>query len=377
MTATHDWQRYLDLSLSSAALFLDMSKAFDKVPHSRLLHSLTAVGVTGPLHLWFQSYLSNRSQKVVLSGHSSTPLPVKSGVPQGSILGPLLFIIYINSLADLHFSPGTLLVLYADDILLYRPLGKIYHTSVFQHDVDLVSDWIASSGLTINSSKSALLIISRSRMKPQVSISLNSLTVPCVKTVKYLGVTITSDLKWNTHITNTCKSAKQRLGLLYRNFGQADCQTLCQLYKALILPKLDYCSCDPISSATLSDKLESVQKFAAKLCTKRWSDSPTLLMISLNWPTLRSRRSRQRAMLCRRIIRNESIIPPSPYFCHQPHRNPRTSHSHSVIVPHARTCAFQSSCFVSGCRIWNSLPEDVVQFTSSNSFKLMLTRLIT
>ena len=109
----------------------------------------------------------------------------------------------------------------------------------------------------------------------------------------------------------------------------------------------DYCSCvwDPISSATLSNKLESVQRFAAKLCTKRWSDSPTLLMISLNWPTLRSRHSRQRAMLCRRIIRNESIIPSSPYFCHQPHRNPRTSHSHSVIVPHARTSASVSILF--------------------------------
>ena len=83
LTATYDWQRYIDLSLSSAALFLNMSKAFDKAPHSRLFHSLTGVGVTGPLHDWFRSYLSNHSQKVVLNGSSSTQLPVKSGVHSG------------------------------------------------------------------------------------------------------------------------------------------------------------------------------------------------------------------------------------------------------------------------------------------------------
>ena len=116
-------------------------------------------------------------------------------------------------------------------------------------------------------------------------------------------------------ISPTSKSAKQKLGLLYRNFQLADQKTLSQLYKALVLPMLDYCSCvwDP-SSTILSDKLESVQRFAAKLCTKRWSDSPTSLISALNWPTLHSRCSRQKVLLCRRIIKNESIISPSPYF---------------------------------------------------------------
>ena len=195
-----------------------MSKAFDNVPHSSLLHSLQAVGVSGPLLAWFESYLSNRSQRVVLSGLSSSPLPVQSGVPQGSILGPLLFIIYINSLANLHLSPGTSLILYADDILLYRPLCPCSHTSAFQKDVDLISGWLATSGLFINPSKSSLLVISRCRKKPCVSITINSSTVPCVESIKYLGVTISSDLKWNSHILNTCKSAKQKLGLLHRNF---------------------------------------------------------------------------------------------------------------------------------------------------------------
>ena len=160
--ATHDWQRYLDLGLSSVALFLDMSKAFDKVPHHQLLRSLSSVGVSGPLLDWFKSYLFQRSQRVILNGHSSTSLPVTSGVPQGSILGPLLFILYINSLAELHLSPGTTMILYADDILLYHPLCKQYCTFTFQQDIDLLSNWILSSGLAINPTKSSLLVISRS-----------------------------------------------------------------------------------------------------------------------------------------------------------------------------------------------------------------------
>ena len=104
---------WINCGLNTAALFFDISKAFDKVPHCKLLCSLSPVDVTGPLLQWFQSYLTNSCQRVDLNGHSSSPLPVKSGVPQGSILGPLLFTVYINSLADLDLSPGSPIILYA------------------------------------------------------------------------------------------------------------------------------------------------------------------------------------------------------------------------------------------------------------------------
>ena len=158
----------------------------------------------------------------------------------GSILGPLLFIIYINTLAELHLSPGSSLILYADDILLYRAVGNRYDNILLQQDVDLISAWIESSGLAINASKSTLLIISRKLEKPQIHLSINSTPLTTVESAKYLGVTITSDLKWSTHITNTCNSAKRKLGLIYRNFHQADQRSLTHLYKALVLPKLDY-----------------------------------------------------------------------------------------------------------------------------------------
>ena len=170
LTATHDWHYNLDRGLSSAALFLDMSKVFDKVPHHKLISSLSSVGDSGALLKWFRSYLSNRSQTVVLNGQSSFPLPLKSSVPQGSILGPLLFIVYINLLADLDLSPGSSIILYADDILLYRTVSSDNDSALLQHDADTISSWIHASGLAINPSKCSLLIISRKCFKRSVSL---------------------------------------------------------------------------------------------------------------------------------------------------------------------------------------------------------------
>ena len=108
----------MDHGLSVASVFFDLSKAFDRVPHSQLISTLANIGVSGSLLAWFRSYLSNRSQRVVLDGHSSTIHAVTSGVPQGSILGPLLFSIYLNPLTNISLSRDSTLILYADDIVL-------------------------------------------------------------------------------------------------------------------------------------------------------------------------------------------------------------------------------------------------------------------
>ena len=117
---------------------------------------------------------------------------------QGSILGPLLFIVYVNSLASLNLSPGTSLILYADDILLYRALASSSDSTTLQQDVDLVSSWIQSSGLAINPTKSTLLVISRKRVKPRLFLVINSINIPSAETVKYLGVTISSCLLYTS-----------------------------------------------------------------------------------------------------------------------------------------------------------------------------------
>ena len=138
------------------------------------------------------------------------------------------------------------------------------------------------------------------------------------------------DLKWNTHIINTCAKARQQLGLLYRLFGMADPATLAHLYKCLVLPTLDYCSVvwDP-AAACLITKLESVQRLAA---TKRWSTSPDNPLYSLNWTTLRARRKEQKIMVCARILNGCSVIPPHTFLSTLILTKDFITHVHSLLL---------------------------------------------
>lgn len=140
---------YLILN-SVCAVFFDLRKAFDSVPHQLLLDTQTSSGNPPHLFLWLRNYLSNRSQKVVVNGSSSRTSHVLSGVPQGSILGPLLFIIYINGLCNISLSPSAKLIMYADGILLYQPYNSISDISLIQSNIDSVSSWISSHSLMVN-----------------------------------------------------------------------------------------------------------------------------------------------------------------------------------------------------------------------------------
>ena len=212
LSVTNTWHNLLSDNKQIAAVFFDVKKAFDTVPHNHLLRALSQSGITGPLLDWISDYLSNRSQKVVLDGTCSNSAQVTSGVPQGSILGPLLFNIFMNSISSLPLSSNSSLILYADDILLSKPINTDKDIRDLQHDVNLISTWMASNGLTPNLKKTQLL---PARSPPTIRINLNGHPVAQCKSAKYLGVTISSDLSWKEHVTMTCKKAKQQLGLIH------------------------------------------------------------------------------------------------------------------------------------------------------------------
>ena len=266
-----------------ASIFFDVKKAFGSVPHDKLILSLARTGISSPLLQWFLDYLTNRQQRVVLDGESSSLVVAPSGVPQGSILGPLLFITFMNSISDLPLSLGAKLVLYADDILLYKLINSPYDVLLLQHDVNLILHWIRDQGLIPNHSKTVLLRVTRSKNVPTVNISIDSHPHSRSESVKYLGVILSSNLTWSKHINTICKTAKCHLGLIHRKLHQASPQARHTIYRSTILPKLDYCCSvwDPHHSNDIA-ALDRVQRFAGRVITHQCQSDNSTLLNSLN-----------------------------------------------------------------------------------------------
>ena len=243
-----NWLQYLERGCDVGAVFFDFKKAFDSVPHIPLITKLQQLNLDPNIVSWVRNYLSDRSQCVVINGVCSEYLPVISGAPQGSVLGPLLFLIYINDLTDLDISMGSKIVLYADDILLYRPVSSDSDFVSLQRDINMIQTWASSNFMTFNESKCKVMHISRKRypLSPCTSIMLNGSILETVTMYKYLGLLISSDLSWSNHIQSVCSKARKIVGLIYRKYYRfSDTATLLQLYRSLVRPHAPglCCSC--------------------------------------------------------------------------------------------------------------------------------------
>ena len=250
----------------------------------------------------------------------------------------------MNSIFDLRLSPDSKIILYADDILLYKPIKTPTDISDLQSDVDKIQAWVASHSLQLNISKTKAMLISRCKNKLQLHPHVNNSVIEVVDSLTYLGVIITSTLNWSSHIENTTKQARRQLGYIYRAFHHAGPATLTQLYKSTVLPRI---------------------------VTKRWNDSYSSLISQLNWPTLEQRRNCQKLVLCYKIVKNLSCIPSSNFVSH-PHPSLRHSHNLCLLYPLTSSNSHKFSFFVSVVLLWNSLPSPVVNAYSLNSFKYCL-----
>ena len=215
-------------------LLLDLSKAFDSVPHFRLLSKLESYGISGRILEWIKSFLSNRSQCVFVDSCSSSFKNVLSGVPQGSVLGPILFVIYLNDFfTRLHH---TLPECYADDTKL---VCSLLQKSFVEVGLDFreVENWSKEWLLQINSQKSFILRFGRNN--PLNSYSLNGITIPVSDTITDLGVIIDPSLGFSAHVNHVVNKASSALGWLLRTFSIRNAP-LTHLYKSYVLPLLEY-----------------------------------------------------------------------------------------------------------------------------------------
>ena len=251
--------------------------------------------------------------------------------------------------------------MYADDILLYKPICSRDGYTDFQSDLDSVCTWVSSAGLRLNPSKTKFMLVSRKKTPTRPPpLSANGSPVAQVDSFTYLRVIIQSNLSWTSHVDKACSKAKQQLGLIYRHFHPAGLSCIAQLFKSTVLPLLEYCSCvwDPHHS-TLANKVEGVQKFATRIATRDWTGNYENLRSQLGWPPLATRRVRQKLLLCRRILSGNSIILAYSFSRH-PAPELRHSHQFPLYRPVTRSSAHLNSFFPSVVPLWNALPPDVV-----------------
>ena len=369
-----DWSSALDKGYEVCVVFFDVSKAFDTVPHSLLLAKLNKLGIDRYLLRWIKNYLTDRAQCVCVNGVSSPSLPVASGVPQGSVLGPLLFIAYINDVAEC-ISPNSDVNMFADDIALYRVIKTVVDYAYLQQDIDSISACIQQKGLNFNTSKCKMMFISKRRSKtiPPPELVLNGTILDRVNSYKYLGITITSDLSWSSHISNCCNKTRRLVGLLYRRFQQhSSPTTLLRLYCSFIRPHLEYASIvwNPYQKGDIA-KLEDVQKFSLRVCFKSWDKSYDELLLNSRLQSLQKRRVV--ASLCHlfKIIKGitEFNDPPLQFQGSSYSTRLSTKSGLTFTLPKSRTNIYRHSFFSNILYIWNSLPREATECNTVETFK--------
>lgn len=214
VTTIHAIAKSVDSRQCIQTALLDFSKAFDKVSHNQLLGKLSQNNIPPNIVKWIASFLSDRAQRVLLDGDQSAVLPVKSGVPQGSVLGPSLFLLYINDLVEvIKFCE---IKLFADDILIYAELKDIQSVSNFQADLNALQRWADDWTMKFNVSKCAMMFFGNLPLTGVAPYRLKNGVLQVVDQSKYLGVTIHESLKWDRHIEQTVAKASRILGLIKR-----------------------------------------------------------------------------------------------------------------------------------------------------------------
>jgi len=360
----------LDNSQQIDAILLDFSKAFDKVPHRRLALKLRHYGVRGQTLHWITNFLHNRSQQVTLEGKSSRSAPVTSGVPQGTVLGPLLFLVYINDLPQRVKSTPRL---FADDSLLYRIINTPADSKILQEDLDSLQEWERAWLMEFNPDKCEVLRISNKRKNIPAEYTIHDRKLAHTKQSKYLGAILTNNLSWNAHIDMVSKKANNTTAFLCRNLSSCPRSTKEACYKTFVRPQVEYAATvwDPHTQAN-TRKIEAVQRRAARFVSGDYfyKSSVTAMISVLGWESLEQRRKNAKTTMFYKIVNNLVAIPSEPYL--HPQGVSTRGHSIRYLPPYCRTVAMKSSFFPSTICLWNQLPERLATAPTLNTFKARL-----
>ena len=379
-----EWAMNVDNGKINGVAVVDLRRAFDLVDHIILLQLLADCGSSEKSIQWFQSYLSNREQFVSIQNEKSGVRNVSAGVPQGSILGPLLFTLMINNLPK-AVSNGTV-YMYADDTTItVSGNSKQEIEDKLNLVLKEVYDWTVKHKLLMNLKKTKVMMIStkqrcRNLLDTSLNVKLNNVTIECVTETKCLGVMLDSQLTFHSHITSIAKVIKQKIGVLRRSRNPFDSKQLSYLYWGYVLPHILYCANVWSGRSNKNyDILCKLHKRAAYMVSKQsWLTPSNEVLSDLSWPSLD--KLFWKASCCMMFKCVNQLTPEIVYeklkFIDDIKRRPTRGTGKMLLrPPQCRTEFYKRSFFVSACEKWNNLPLDIKQAPSIHTFKKRLNEI--
>ena len=374
ITTVHQIAHQLSQGSQVDVILLDFSKAFDKVPHARLLKKLDYYGVRNNTLKWISTFLNQRQQQVALEDNLSPPTDVVSGVPQGTVLGPLLFLTFINDLPDcVKLSTPKL---FADDCLLFKRITSTTDSLQLQQDLAELEKWEETWQMKFNPSKCTAIRIAPSKTAAVIPslYSLHGQTLETTPSSKYLGVTINENLSWKKHIDQTVNKGNRTVGFLRRNLRECTTDVKAATYKTMVRPVLEYASTvwDPTCQQDIA-ALEQVQRRAARFVTNNYKDRTpgcvTAMLQTLQWEPLKDRRCQNRLTMLYKINNGIVDVNKSHFITRGDSRTRGSQRMYQESITHP---VLHSSFFPRTIRQWNALPPKITSSPSLESFRVGL-----
>ena len=368
-----DWKQALDQNKYVGAVLMDLSKAFDCLPHNLLLAKLKAYGLTDHSINLLRNYLSNRRQRVKIGNNCSEWQNITKGVPQGSILGPILFNIFLNDIfASLN---ETTLYNYADDNTICNSDENI--ENVKSHLVSMTKiaiDWFERNCMQANPEKFQAIFLAPGHKKVQTDFSIDNINIKLEKSVKLLGVELDDKLKFDIQVSSMCKKAAKQLNALKRIGHLLDQSSRLSIFRAYIMSNFNYC---PLvwhfcSKKNLS-KLERIQERALRFVYRDYKSSYEKLLDQAKLQSLHLGRLRSLATEIHKAVHGGAPPYVSSLFTERESEY-SLRRNHSLILPPYNTISFgKQSIRYTGPKVWNSLPNNLRQTTSLKEFKNLIS----
>ena len=372
--STSDWIFSCDSKSNVDIVFFNLSHAFDTITFAKLFVKLARVGIRGDLYGWLNNYVIGRKQSTVLDGVQSPYLSVQSGVPQGSVLGPILFSIFINDLPDYlisrNISQSVSLKLFADDIKSYQAVNTLEDAFEFQNVINTVINWCDYWQLKVNLSKCTVLHVGHSNK--HFKYGINGIPIPSTPMVKDLGLLIDETLSFSSHIASIVSRARARCNIFLKSFLTRDLLVMRKFFVIYVRPLLEYCS--PIWSPTSKSDvkhLESVLRYFSNLIpTCRFLPYKRRLVL-LSLSSLQYRRTILDLVYLYSIITGETDLSLSGHLVFIPPSITR-GHNLKIIPPQLHYTSSMRNFLSRTVPVWNALPISVLNVQSKSAFKSKL-----